>query len=134
MIREYVKTCKTNKFDYIAIKGKTGVSIIDSISHCSSDKRICQNMQNQKFATLLLRAKLEYLSSIVFHTILVAREYVKTRKTNKCGYIAIKSKTVVSFIDSIPHCPSAKRICQNMQNQQIWLHCYEAQNWSFYHR
>ena len=28
-------------------------------------------------ATLLNRAKLEYLSSIVFHTVLVAREYVR---------------------------------------------------------
>ena len=43
-------------------------------------------------ATLLYRAKLEYLSSIVFHTILVAREYVKTCKTNKCGFIAIRAK------------------------------------------
>ena len=39
-------------------------------------------------ATLLNRAKLEYLSSIVFHTVLVAREYVKTSKTKKGGYIA----------------------------------------------
>ena len=34
------------------------------------------------------RKKLDYLSSIVFHTVLVAREYVKTSKTKKCGYIA----------------------------------------------
>ena len=32
--------------------------------------------------------KLENLSSIVFHTVLVAREYVKTSKTKKCRYIA----------------------------------------------
>ena len=37
---------------------------------------------------LYMENKLEYLSSIVFHTILVAREYVKTSKTKKCGYIA----------------------------------------------
>ena len=39
-------------------------------------------------ATLLNRAELEYVSLIVFHTALVAREYVKTSKTKKCGYIA----------------------------------------------
>ena len=32
--------------------------------------------------------KMDYLSSIVFHTVLVAGEYVKTSKTKKCGYIA----------------------------------------------
>ena len=37
---------------------------------------------------LYIENKLEYLSSIVFHTVLVAREYVKTSKTKKCGYIA----------------------------------------------
>ena len=34
------------------------------------------------------RTKQDYLSSKVFHTVLVAREYVKTSKTKKCGYIA----------------------------------------------
>ena len=68
---------------------RNGVSIIDSIPHCPSGKRMCQNKANQRnVATLLNRAKLEYLSSIVFHTVLVAREYVKTSKTKKCGYIA----------------------------------------------
>ena len=70
------------------------------------------------------RTKLEYLSSIVFHTALVAREYVKTCKNNKFGYIAIKSKTGVSIIDSISHCSSDKRNFQIMQNQ----------NWSIYYR
>ena len=34
------------------------------------------------------RTKLEYLLLIIFHTVLVAREYVKTNKTKKCGCIA----------------------------------------------
>ena len=37
---------------------------------------------------LYIENKLEYVSSIVFHTVLVAREYVKISKTKKCGYIA----------------------------------------------
>ena len=54
---------------------QTGVSIIDSILHCPSGKRICQNkLKPRNVATLLKRAKLEYLSSIVFHTVLVAEE------------------------------------------------------------
>ena len=37
---------------------------------------------------LYMENKLDYLSSIVFNTVLVAGEYVKTRKTKKCDYIA----------------------------------------------
>ena len=32
-------------------------------------------------------------------------------------------QTGVSIIDSIPHCPSGRSICQNKQNQEEWLHC-----------
>ena len=68
---------------------QTGVSTIDSIPHCPSGRRIMSKQAKPRnVATLLNRAKLEYLSSIVFHTVLVAREYVKTSKTKKCGYIA----------------------------------------------
>ena len=42
--------------------------------------------------------------------------------------------TGVSIIDSILHCPSGKRICQNKQNQEMWLHCLKERNWSIYHR
>ena len=38
------------------------------------------------------RLKLEYLSSILFHTVLVAREYVKTSKT-------LATRTVWNTID-----------------------------------
>ena len=33
------------------------------------------------------REQMEYLSSIVIHSVLVAGAYVKTSKTKKCGYI-----------------------------------------------
>ena len=45
-------------------------------------------MQIMRYVVLYMENKLDYLSSIVFHTVLVAREYVKTSKTKKCGYIA----------------------------------------------
>ena len=68
---------------------QTGVSIIGSIPHCPSGKRIMSKQgKPRNVATLLNRAKLEYLSSIVFLTVRVAREYVLTSKTKKCGYIA----------------------------------------------
>ena len=44
---EYVKTCKT----------KTGVSIIDSIPHCSSDKRICQTCKTNTFGFIAVKRK-----------------------------------------------------------------------------
>ena len=74
-------------------------------------------------ATLLNRANLEYLSSIVFHTVLVAKEYVKTSKTQAMWLHCLIERNLRSIIDSIPHCPSCKRICQNKQNQEMWLHC-----------
>ena len=43
-------------------------------------------------------------------------------------------QTGVSIIDSIPHCPSGMSICQNKQNQEMWLHCLIERNWSIYHR
>ena len=43
-------------------------------------------------ATLLNRAKLEYLSSIVFHIVLVAKEYVKTSKSKKCDILLNRAK------------------------------------------
>ena len=54
---------------------QTGVSIIGSIRHCPSGKRIMSKQAKPRnVATLLNRAKLGYLSSIVFHTVLVAGE------------------------------------------------------------
>ena len=43
-------------------------------------------------------------------------------------------QTGLSIIDSVPHCPSGRRIYQNKQNQEIWLHCLIERNWSIYHR
>ena len=31
-------------------------------------------------------------------------------------------QTGLFIIDSIPHCPSGRKICQNKQNQAMWLH------------
>ena len=71
------------------MENKTGVSIIDSIPHCPKwQENMSKQAKPRNVATLLNRAKLEFLSSIVFHTVLVAGEYVKTSKTKKCGYIA----------------------------------------------
>ena len=51
----------------------------------------------------------------------------------KCGRRSVYGEqTGLSIIDSIPHCPSGRRICQNKQNQEMWLHCLIEQNWSNY--
>ena len=82
------------------MENKTTI-IIDSIPHCPSGKRICQNIAKPRnVATLLNRTKLEYLSSIVFHTVLVAREYVKTSKTKKCRTLLIW-RTKLEYLSSI---------------------------------
>ena len=50
-------------------------------------------------ATLLNRAKLEYLSSIIFHIVLVAKEYVKTRKPRNVATLLNRAK--LDYLSSI---------------------------------
>ena len=76
-----MRTCRS-------VYGEQNWTIYHSIPHCPSGKRICKTTIPRNLATLLNRAKLEYLSLIEFHTAIVARECVKRSKTKKCGYIA----------------------------------------------
>ena len=50
-------------------------------------------------ATLLNRAKLEYLSSIVFHIVLVAKEFVKQAKPRNVATLLNRAK--LEYLSSI---------------------------------
>ena len=41
----------------------------------------------------------------------------------------MENKIGVFIIESIQHCPSGMIICQNMQNQEMWIHCFIERNW-----
>ena len=87
-------------------------------------------------ATLLNRAKLEYLSSIVFHIVLEEREYVRRTVWNTIDDRSFIWRLKLEYLSSIVFHTvfSGKGICQNKQNQEMWLHCLIEQNWSVYYR
>ena len=66
----------------------------------------------------------------VFHNRI---KYSSWYEMRTCRFV-YGEQTELFIIDSIPHCPSGRRICQNKQNQEMWLHCLIEQNWSNYHR
>ena len=83
-------------------------------------------------ATLLTRAKLEYLSSIVFHIVLVAKKYVSRTVWNTIDDRYSIWRTKLEYLSAIVfHCPSGKRICQN---KEMWLNWLIEQYWGIYHR
>ena len=59
---------------------------------------------------------MEYLSSIVFHTVRVASKQVKRQKSrNVASFLyreRVENTNGVFIIDSIPHCPSGLKLCQ----------------------
>ena len=52
----------------VYIEDKTGVSIIDSIPHCPTENATLTGKNKDVWLRFYIIQKLEYLSSIVFHT------------------------------------------------------------------
>ena len=53
------------------IEEKIEVSIIDNIPHCHTEKCSEKGTKARNLASFLYSGKMEYLSSIVFHTIVL---------------------------------------------------------------
>ena len=68
------------------------------------------------------RTKLENLSSIVFHTVLL-KMLSKMAKIKMCGFFLHNTKIGVPIIDSIPHCHTENALKRD-KNQEMWLRCY----------
>ena len=59
---------------------------------------------------------MEYLSSIVFHTVRAAWKQVKRQKSRNVASFLFRERVEntngVFIIDSIPRCPSGLKLCQ----------------------
>ena len=66
--------------------------------------------------------KLEYLSSIVFHTVLL-QILSKMAKIKICDFVSALYKIGVSIINSIPHCHSEYALKRG-KNQEMWHRFY----------
>ena len=80
-------------------------------------------------ASLSIRSLIILVFSVLHNRI----EYSSWYEMRTCRSV-YGEQTGVPIIDSIPHCSSGRRICQNKQNQEIWLHCLIERNWTIYHR
>ena len=105
------------------IEDKVGVCIIDSIPHCHT-KIFQKRRKSRNVASFLYRGrtKLENLSSIVFHTVLL-KMLSKMEKKRYLTSFVHNTKIGVSIIDSIPHCHS-KYALKKGKNQEMWLRYY----------
>ena len=83
------------------MENKTGVFIIDSIPHSPRARNMPKQGKPTNVATLLNRAKLEYLSSIVFHTVLVAKKYVSRTVWNTIDDRYSIWRTKLEYLSSI---------------------------------
>ena len=68
---------------------ENGVSIIDSIQHCLTENALKTGKIVNYASFLYRRKKLEYLSSLVFHTVIL-----------KCSEKGAKARNVASFLYS----------------------------------
>ena len=76
---------------------------------------------------------MEYLSSIVFHTVIL-KMLLKREKISKLCIVSIKKKKIgVSIIDSIPPC-HIENALKKGQKQEMWLCFYKVEKWRIYHR
>ena len=73
-------------------------------------------------ATLLNRAKLEFLSSIVFHTVLVGGNMSKQAKPRNVATLLNRAK--LEYLSSIVFHTVlvAREYVKNKQYQEMWLH------------
>ena len=70
------------------IEYKVGVSIIDSIPHCNTENNLKRRKHQEMWLHYYTENKLEYLSSIVFNTVVPKMLWKETR-TKKCGFVSI---------------------------------------------
>ena len=84
-------------------------------------------------ASFLYCGRMEYLSSIVFHTVILKMLLKRGKIVNYASFLYIEEKNGVSIIDSIPHCHTENALKKG-QKQEMWLRFYIVEKWSIYHR
>ena len=67
---------------------KIGVSIIDSIPHCHTENALKKGQKQEMWLRFYIVEKMEYLSSIVFHTVIL-KMLGKRAKISKLCIVSI---------------------------------------------
>ena len=67
---------------------KNGVSIIDSIPHCHTENALKKGQKQEMWLRFYIVEKMEYLSSIVFHTVIL-KMLRKRAKISKLCIVSI---------------------------------------------
>ena len=70
------------------IVDKTGVCSIDSIPHCLTEHVLKIGKNQEMWLRYYIKDKIEYLSSVVFHTVIL-KMLLKDERTKKCGFVSI---------------------------------------------
>ena len=84
-------------------------------------------------ASFLYSGRMEYLSSIVFHIVILKMLLKREKIVNYASFLYIEEKNGVSIIDSIPHCHTENALKKG-QKQEMWLRFYIVEKLSIYHR
>ena len=63
---------------------------------------------------------MEYLSSIVFHTVILKMLLKREKIVNYASFLYRRKKNGVSIIDSIPYCHTENALKKG-QKQEMWL-------------
>ena len=84
-------------------KKKIGVSIIDSIPHCHTEKCSEKGAKARNVASFLYSGKMEYLSSIVFHSVILKIISNEAKSRNVASLLYRGQSWSISTIDTIPH-------------------------------
>ena len=92
------------------VEYKIGVCIIGSIPHCHTEM-LSKGAKSRNEASFLYSRKVEYISSIVFHTVIQKMLSKQAKSTNLCR----KDNVAVSIIDSI----HTENVLKRGKNQEM---------------
>ena len=114
------------------IEEKNGVSIIDSIPHCHTENALKRDKSKKCGFFFIYSGKMEYLSSIVFHTVILKMLSKKAKSRNVASFLY----TGEFIIDCIPHCHTENAFTRDKKktSRNVASFLCRIQNWSMYHR
>ena len=83
------------------IEDNIGVSIIDSIPHCHTENALKKEQKQEMWLRFYILEKMEYLSSIVFHSH-TQNAFIRG-KMKKCGFVSTGLRPIyVIFFEFLP--------------------------------
>ena len=68
-------------------------------------------------ASFLYSGRMQYLSSIVFHTVILKMLLKRGKIVNYASFLYRRKKNGISIIDSIPHCHTEKALKKGQKKE-----------------